>query len=318
MSPASRLVLVEGLPGAGKSTTAHLMSLHLSRHGRPSRWYYEHQEPHPIFHYPDILAAIEGGEVRDEVFGQAPERWRAFATGLAQRGEAAFVESAFLQLALHPMRLMDWSESRITDYVRGVAEAIRPASPLLVVLRHQDVPQAIATAAKWRGEWFLDFLMRTVAHSAYGRARGAEGIDAVNGYFTGYRDHIDRLVESIDIETLVLDAEVSAKPQVLQALAVRLGVAGDIAFSTDLPIEPFTGKYTAQDGDGVFDIIANGRDLFVNGDAPARLIHREDRTFEIAGLPVTLAFVPDGNGRMAGINCSGPLPDLARTWARTE
>jgi hypothetical protein len=195
---------------------------------------------------------------------------------------------------------------------------MRTASPLLIVLRHDDVPGAIATAAKWRGDWFLDFLVRTVEQSAYGRARGSKGIDAVNEYFIGYRDQVDRLITSIGIETMVFDAGVSAKPKVLQAMAAKLGVASDVAFTTDLPLEPFTGKYVAQDGEGVFDIIATDAHLFVNGGPPTRLIHLRDRAFEIAGLPVTLDFVPNADGRMVSITCTGPLPDLARTWARTE
>jgi hypothetical protein len=318
MSRDPRLVLVEGLPGAGKSTTAHLLSLHMARQGRPARWYYEHQEPHPIFHYPDILAAIETGVVKNDVFGKAADRWRDLATSIAASGESAFVESAFFQHALHPMRLMDWSESRTAEYVDGVVKAIEPASPLLVMLRHSDVPQAIATTATWRGDWFMDFLVRTVEQSAYGRARGATGIAAVHEYFIGYRDQVDRLIASAGIETVVCDADVAAKAQALEAIAARLGLASDCAFSTELPLEPFTGKYVAQTGEGIFDIVAIGSDLFVNGIPPTRLIHRRSREFEIAGLPVTLDFIAGADGRMAAINCSGPLPDLARTWARSE
>lgn len=315
---SARLVLIEGLPGAGKSTTAHLMSLHMARHGRPARWFYEHQTPHPIFHYPDILAAIETGQAADELFASAPDRWRAFASSIAGSGESAFVESAFFQLPVHPMRLMGWSESRIDRYLADVAAAIRVASPLLIVLRHDDVPAALEQTAHWRGDWFMGFLIRMIEQSAYGQARGAAGIAAVHEYFNSYRDQIDRCVAALDIESLVLDAGVASKPQTMAAIAARLGLERDVTFETGINVQPFVGKYGAAEGDGLFDIVARGPDLFVNGDAPARLIHRGQQTFEIAGLPVSLTFVPDRTGRITGIDCAGPLPNLSRAWARTE
>lgn len=288
----------------------------MTRHGRPSRWVYEHQSPHPIFHYPDILAAIETGQAADDLFGGAARRWRVLADDVVARQESVFIESAFFQIPIHPMRLMNWSNEEIGRYVTDVAASIRHASPLLVVLRHADVPRALDQTAMWRGDWFIDFLVRTIENSAYGRTHGATGLASVREYFLGCRTLIDRLTAQLDIESLVVDASVGAKPQVMKALARRLGLPEEIQFATDVSPGSFAGKYVAQQGDGTFDIIIDGADLYVNGDSPTRLIHRDERTFEIAGLPVTLTFVPDASGRITAINCAGPLPDLAPTWAR--
>jgi len=294
------------------------MSLHLARHGRASHWYYEHQTSHPIFHYPDILAALESGTVKEGLFESAAEQWRTLAATIHTSGQSVFIESAFFQIPVHPMRLMDWTDERIGGYVASVETAIAGASPLLVLLRHEDVPGAIDQAASWRGDWFLPFLEQSVARSAYGQARGLSGLSGVHQYFTAYRDLIDRRVAALSIETLVLDAALSARGDVLGAVASALGAPSPVTFETGLSIDRFAGKYIADQGEGDFDVRANGPDLVLNGDAPARLIHREANTFEIAGLPVTLRFVAGADGRMATIDCQGPLPDLSRTWTRAE
>jgi len=67
---ATKVVLVEGLPGCGRSTTAQFVVLHGRRHGVPARWYYEVEVPHLV-----------AGSYRPEV--QRLKRSRAFAESAA-------------------------------------------------------------------------------------------------------------------------------------------------------------------------------------------------------------------------------------------
>jgi len=44
----TKLILIEGLPGAGKSTTTTHLGSFPQRGGRACRWYLEEDDPHPI------------------------------------------------------------------------------------------------------------------------------------------------------------------------------------------------------------------------------------------------------------------------------
>ena len=44
----ARIILVEGFPGCGKSTTAQWLARQLRTAGRPAEWFYEQQRPHPM------------------------------------------------------------------------------------------------------------------------------------------------------------------------------------------------------------------------------------------------------------------------------
>jgi hypothetical protein len=306
------------MPGSGKSTTAHMLSLHMTRHGLPARWHYEHESPHPIFHYPDILAAIEEGCARDGLFENAIERWTDLARQVAVGSTSVVIESAFFQIPVHPMRLMDWDEPRIAAYANAVAHAIAPVAPLLVLLRHEDVEHALMEAVRWRGEWFGTFLEEKIGQSPYGRARDIQGFPGVVRYFTEYRDLVDRLLFALRIPLLILDASSGQKAASADAIAAAIGLPPIVPFSTSVRLDPFPGKYTAIGSDSVFDIVSDGEHLYVGGEMDTRLFHRGGTTFELCGTPVRLDFVPGNDGRMASIDCTGALPNLARQWVRSE
>lgn len=306
------------MPGAGKSTTAHLLALHMRRNGQPAAWHYEHESPHPIFHYPDILAIIEEGRLNNGLFEDAIVRWRGLVDEMRATGTSRVLESAFFQIPVHPMRLLGWSDERIADYVTTVAAILRPVSPLIVLLRHEDVAAALRNACAWRGEWFASFLESGIARSAWGQTHGCTGFDGVVNYFTGYRDLLDRLLFHVQIPVLILDATDGRKAAAGDAIAAALGLPPIDDFPTPVPLEVYIGKYIAVGSDSVFDIVSDGRHLYVHDLIDTRLIHVEDHAFELAGTPLRLEFVAGSADRMASIDCTGALPNLARQWVRTE
>ena len=57
----SNLILIDGISGSGKSTTAQRLYLHLLRLGHDVQWFYEHDTAHPILPYHEIEAALDSG-----------------------------------------------------------------------------------------------------------------------------------------------------------------------------------------------------------------------------------------------------------------
>ena len=53
----SKLIIVEGLTGSGKSIMAHFIARQLEYNGIPASWVHEGEEPHPILM--DVESSIE-------------------------------------------------------------------------------------------------------------------------------------------------------------------------------------------------------------------------------------------------------------------
>jgi hypothetical protein len=311
-----QIVLLEGLPGSGKSTTAHLLARHLARHGRAARWFYEHETPHPIFERSDIDLGIDEGRVPDDFCERAIAGWRTLAASAAAGDQSLILESALFQLPMHPMLLMNWPEERIAAYARDVEAALAPARPVPIILRHDDVERAVRDAMTWRGEWFADYLNQRISRSAYGQAHGLSGPDGVVRYFTGYRDLIDRLLTRLSMPAVILDAA-APKHTLPDRVMDALGLPPFEPFGTDAAPQPFVGSYKDPASDNTMAIVTDGTHLYVDGEFRTRLIQCGGAAFEISGTPVRLEFLPGAGGSMESITCHANLADLPREWVRT-
>jgi DNA polymerase III delta prime subunit len=311
-----QIVLFEGLPGSGKSTTAHLLALDLERQGRPARWYYEHEAPHPIFDRAALDRALEDGQVAGDFCERAIAGWQRLAQSAAAPDQTIILESAFFQLPLHPMLLMDWPEERIAAYMRDVEQALAPVRAVPIILRHENVEAALRQAMTWRGAWFADYLEQRVSTSAFGRARGLTGLDGVLRYFVDYRNLTDRLRQGLTLPCVVLDAA-APKDTLSQRVMDTLGLPPLIAFETAVALELFAGHYQDPASDNVLDIVTDGTHLYVDGEFKTRLIQCGPAAFEITGTPVRLEFTGHGDGPMQKIDCRANLPDLPHEWVRT-
>ena len=66
----SKLILVEGLTGSGKSIMAHFIARQLQYNGIPATWIHEGEDPHPILM--DVESTI------DDYMVEMRRRWTAY------------------------------------------------------------------------------------------------------------------------------------------------------------------------------------------------------------------------------------------------
>jgi hypothetical protein len=312
----TRLVLIDGLPGSGKSTTAQFLCLHMERHGRPARWYFEEETPHPVFEFERVRHILNSGQASTDVFDQALRHWDELASAPAG-GSTLILEASFFQTPLHPMLMLDWDRERIAAYVSAVERAIATLNPVLVVLRDADVVTRLESTIAARGAWFVELLEARLARSPYGTRRGLRGITGARAYFEEYVELVDQLTAGLAIQTVVVPVDDSRRHIQMEAIAAALGLPSFEPFETRVP-EPraFVGTYRRADPPEVHHVETDGTHLYLGPDPKTRLLHLGESRFEIAGFPVRLEFQNDGTGGIQSARCHGGLPDLPCDWVK--
>jgi thymidylate kinase len=197
----SRLILVEGCPGSGKSSTAQFLCRQLQQAGYLCRWYYEEEMPHPV-------AATKGvGRAKDfREYGTATlKRWRDFVSRTKRANEIIIIESHFFQDIIAPLLRVDVKPERIGKLVLRMAEFCAPLNPSLFYFHQPDYSAAMRRILDERGSDVEKRYIQRSAGSIYARRRGLQGFDGLVQNWVDVRHIMEQMVGELDMPTLTID-----------------------------------------------------------------------------------------------------------------
>jgi thymidylate kinase len=314
----TRLILIEGLPGAGKSTTAQFLDRRLARQGIAARWWYEEESGHPVYLFRDlpslrrVLDDLAAGR-RERVVAGALRQWRCFVAEAGRSDRVVVLDGCLLGYLTWTLFHFDAPEPEIVAYVAHVAEIIRPLDPCVVVLRQPDVAGAMARLCARRGEAMAQRYVDRVEQSPYGARRGLRGFDGLVSFWEDYRRVSDVARARLDLSTSVIDDADGDWPARHAAILAFLGLPP----ADEEPSDPAVlARY-----DGVYASVEPGADhacrVWLAGDVlvidglphawPATpLLPRSPGRFAVESLPFEVEFGEDAAGAVARLTARGP------------
>jgi thymidylate kinase len=142
----TKLIIVEGLTGCGKSIMAHFIARQLQYYGARAYWVHEAESPHPI--------SIDVGAGIEPYMEEMQVRWAAFVDKTESSGEVVVVEACFFNNLIETLLAHDVDRRRIVSYGYDLQKIIAPLKPALVYLTQRDVVQALDRNFLNRGEGF--------------------------------------------------------------------------------------------------------------------------------------------------------------------
>jgi hypothetical protein len=210
----TRLILIEGLPGSGKSTAARVLAGRLNARGLTARALLETQPDHPL-HVGGALhpsgattgEALFARYTAESFVDESLARWRAFVAAALDdpaRG-VHLVESYPYQSGARVLLQLDAPLERILAYAADVEAVVAPLAPLLVYFDSPDPVAAVRAIAARRGPEWTAYLVALVARCPYAERRGLHGLDAVERVSAEYKAALDRLLAASTLPVVVLD-----------------------------------------------------------------------------------------------------------------
>jgi hypothetical protein len=299
----SRLIFVEGFPGAGKSTTAQFLARRFAHGGGRVRWIYEGEVPNPL-----IPSQPAGGDQSwEQLADRRVARWRAFAAAAADQDVTLIPESALLQLPVFTMLRRNVDPSLIVALVAKLVEAASPLRPTLVYLARQNPEAAFRALGESRGlSWLLSHMANSPGYT-FVQARGLSGLEGLLAYWRAHADLCGAIVDRLDVPKLVLDVDTDDWPGRRRRICDFVGVPfEDETFPETAELARMAGRY--RDGASEVTIeMVDGRLVVRAGlwlTKPLLPVRRN--VFDLESWPVRVSFDGDATGHICAFHYSGP------------
>lgn len=303
MSAATRLILVDGLPGAGKSTTAQFLALQFQRQQIPARWFYELDHNHPIhaFH----VWSRKGPESFIETTLQ---NWTAFVQANVHSARINILESTFFQSSVRLLLQSDLPPIRIHQYALQVAGIIEPLHPALIYLPTTDVAAALQEICQHRKKTWEQYFIQVIDGSQYAKARNLRGFEAVVTFFEEYQRLTNHLYAQLTMRKMTCEDAKQHWPACRQHVCRFF----DLRYVPDPVLDPdearrYVGRYRDESTRLELRIHAHQHQLMVCDLLwpRSRLIPRNQHCFDVEACTITITFNADADGLIRSMTIGG-------------
>ena len=307
----TKVILVEGMPGTGKSTVSQFINLQLHANGRPSNWCHEERAAHPVrlFYEPD--RHLSWSDYSEE----AASRWQSYAQELHGQDQIPVLDAAILQNHVRSMLLFDCDRNAILDLVCRIESLIASLDPVLIYLRPNDIERNFRDVVDVRGERMLELWIEDHDKFPYTRRAQSGGYPGFIAFWREFGEISDRVFEGLAISKLRQNLSRDDWDERYREILDFLDVPLPSDFSAPPDLERFTGKYVRLDDRTGSGVMLQARDgcLIASVNQPTidvhrgpigcfrevRLIPKGKKRFYVAAWPHEVQFTEDRTGAIA-------------------
>ncbi len=199
---AKRLVLVEGLSGSGKTTTARHLQQHLLERGVSARAYGEGDHDNPIAIgslLPNLASLISRYAKRTDFL----DDWKNLALELRANDRTVILEGRFIQNAAM-FRCLAGLEEGAVPHTRSILSCIEDLHPLLIYLRVSDPASHAQRALDESPPEWVELVLRQFERTPWFRSRGVKGSAGWVQFLSAWQLQLESVTECLDMDILTL------------------------------------------------------------------------------------------------------------------
>lgn len=207
----TKLVLVEGLPGSGKSTTTTYLAELLRQRDVPVAAYLETAPGHPLNVGGELHPS--GRTIGDEFFrrytiesfvDESVQRWQAMVRAAEQEATVNILDSYPYQNSVRVLLQLDATLEQLRAYAQQVESVMQPLAPILIYLDRRDLGEAARAISRQRGEAWTAYLVEVATRCPYAQRRGLVGPSGASTLLQTYRGVVTELLGESRLPRVVL------------------------------------------------------------------------------------------------------------------
>ncbi len=200
----TNLILVDGITGSGKSTTAQFLASQLNKNGINVKWYHEEETNHPLAYEEDVEVFTSQSET-EKFLETIPQLWCEFVKQVRCSDKIHIIESHLLQDTVRILFQNNIEKAKIMDFVHEIENIIKPLNPILLYFYQHNVNCSIRKVWNRRGpawkKWFIDSDIQT----PYVKSSGLTGEVGVIKLWSDYQSFTNHLFERYQFKKLSIE-----------------------------------------------------------------------------------------------------------------
>lgn len=201
----TKLILVDGITGSGKSTTSHYILRQLEKNGIKAKWYPEVINDHP-FHI-----RIEGGdklaeaEWLDRFFDVYPKQLAKFAKEAEKDDTVHIVECFVFQDILAWLVMFECDRDRIKRFYGQYMKIMKKLNPAVIHFYQEDVKEALRLNFERRGDDWKSSIISRDEQGLFYKNRNLTGEEGFYKFFGELSDIALKLFDGLNCAKIKIE-----------------------------------------------------------------------------------------------------------------
>lgn len=282
-----KLVLIEGIPGSGKSTFARFLANQFERNGYTCNLFFETTYNHPIIY-------SESFDDYDKFIKSYTARWNNFLLNQHDT-DVIVMESALFQSPIIQLLHKDVERTIIQNLIVDVSNLLKEADCKLIYFYQDNAAAAIQKMIYSRGK--EEFLLRKhneYKHERYFLNRIEQGPESHVTFFLDYAALANKVIKEVVIETKIIENSEQYfslyEQQLIQEFELRY--IPDPYIDINI-LKDYSGTYHNTDLNFSLNVQLIDDHLFVFGNK--KLKPKSSNQFYLDDMGVIVNFIEDDN-----------------------
>jgi len=201
----TKLILVDGITGSGKSTTSHYLARQLAKNGIRVKWYPEVENDHPFHIKIDGGDKLKEAEWLDRFFDVYPKQLAEFAEKAEKTDTVNIVECFIFQDILAWLVMYDCDIDRIKKFYGQYMQIMKKLNPVVIHFYQKDAKEALRLNFERRGnEWKKD-IVSSYEDGLFYKNRNLSGEDGFFKFYGEISDIALKLFDCLDCEKIKIE-----------------------------------------------------------------------------------------------------------------